>query len=346
MHAVKPSMTGRIVLLAAAFLALAAFLPGGAAAVGTPSGTIITNQATATYQDAGANNYSSASNTTQVTVQPVYSVAITSPVDQTTPAGATAYYAYMLTNTGNAPNTFNLSGSSAPPGWAVTLYADDGAGVGGIPNDGVHQPGETNVTATTGALAADATYRFFMAVTVPAGTVSGTTDVTTLSVEGTGIPGPGNADDATDPVTTTAGAPNLVVAKAVRNFTNNPGGPYLGAVNAIPTDVVEYQVTVTNSGPVAATSVVLTDPINSNTGFVVGTASFNAGTSGLTGATIEYANEVPPALPTWSYGPPASGGCGAPVGADYCVTWIRWTGTGTMLPGGTSFTTLFQVRVK
>ncbi len=335
MHDGKRRMTRSIVPTAVAFLAVAALFPRIAAAVGTPAGTAITNQATVAYQDAGANSYSAVSNTTTVTVLPVYSVTITSPADQSAPSNSTAYYAYMLTNTGNASNTFNLSALSAPPNWAVTLYADDGAG-GGVGNDGIHQAGETNVIASAGPLAANATYRFFMAVTIPAGAPNGTTDVTTLTVAGTGDPGA--ADDTSDAVTTTAQAPALTVLKEVRNVT--AGGAFGAAANATPTQVLEYRVTATNGGPVAATSVVLSDPIDGNTGFVVGSAAFNAGTSGLTGAAVEYYNGA-----VWTY-TPVSGGCAAPAGADYCVTAIRWNAAGSMSPGGTSFNTLFQVRVK
>ncbi len=317
--------------------AVAALFPGVAAAVGTPAGTAITNQATVTYQDASANSFSAMSNTTTITVLPVYSVAITAPADQSVPSNTIAYYAYTLTNTGNATDTFNLSALSAPPGWGVVLYADDGAG-GGVANDGIHQAGETTVIASSGALAADATYRFFMGVTIPAGTANGTTDTTTLTVIGTGDAGPG--DDTADAVTTTAQAPSLTVAKEVRNVTT--GGAFGAAANATPSQNLEYRVTATNGGPIAASSVILSDPINANTGFVVGTAVFNVGTSGLASGTAQYSND---AGATWAY-VPASGGCAAPAGADYCVTNIRWTTTGSMASGGTSFNTLFQVRVK
>lgn len=333
--------TGRtmksLILTAVVFAAIAAVFPRAAAALGTPAGTAITNQATATYQDAAANSFTAVSNTTTVTVLPVYSVAITNPANQSVPSNSTAYYAYTLTNTGNATNTFTLSALSAPPNWAVTLYADDGAG-GGVANDGIHQAGETTVIATTGALAADATSRFFMAVAVPVGTANGTTDVTTLTVTGTGDPGAG--DDTSHAVTTTARAPALTVVKEVRNVTT--AGAFGAAANATPAQTLEYRVTATNGGSVAATSVILSDPLNANTGFIVGSAVFNVGTSGLTMAT-EYSND---SGTTWVYGP-ASGGCAAPAGADYCVTNIRWRSTvGSMPSGGTTFNTLFQVRVK
>src|SRR5512142_1574933 len=87
-----------MVLAAIVIFAVAAVFPVVAAAVGTPAGTSITNQATVTYTDASANNFSSVSNTTTVTVLPVYSVSLTAPADQSVPSNTAAYYAYTLTN--------------------------------------------------------------------------------------------------------------------------------------------------------------------------------------------------------------------------------------------------------
>ena len=332
MHGERRSAMKSFILTAAVFMAVAAFSPRIAAAVGTPAGTVISNQATASYQDASANTFVTVSNTTLVTVDPVYSVAISTPADQSVPANTTAYYAYTLTNTGNATNTFNLTAGSVPVGWTVTLLRDDNA-------NGTHEAGETTVIATTGPLAADAASLFFMAVAVPAGTPNGTTGATTLNVTGTGGAG---EDDTTDAVTTTAQAPALAVVKDVRNVST--AGAFGAAANATPTQILEYRVTVTNNGSVAATSVVLSDPINTNTGFDTSFAPvFNAGSSGLTMAT-EYSNNNGT---SWVYVPNPAGGCGTPAPVDSCVTDIRWRSTaGSMPSGGTTFNTLFHVRVK
>jgi uncharacterized repeat protein (TIGR01451 family) len=252
--------------MAAVFLAALLLTPMIAGAA-TPAGTAITNAATVNYQDTSANNYSAVSNTTTVTVISVFGVSLAPvPVDQSVPSNTVAYYAYILTNTGNDNNTYALSAASGAGGnsWTVTLYADDGAG-GGTANDGIHQAGETTVTSSTGVLAGGATYRFFLAVTVPAGTANGQTDDSVLTVNGANG---GAADDTTDTVTTTAQAPALSVLKNVRNVTT--GGTFDNTANAAPTQTLEYRVTVTNNGTVNATSVVLTDSDNANTTYVPG----------------------------------------------------------------------------
>lgn len=335
MHDKKGRMMKSFILTAAVFMAVAAFFPRIAAALGTPAGTAITNTATATYQDALANSFSSVSNSTTVTVDAVYSVAITSPPDQSVPSNTVAYYPYTLTNTGNATNNFNLSAASAAGGnnfVPVTLYVDSN-------NDGTHQAGEITVVANPVNIVADGTFRFFVAVTVPVATPNGQADDTILTVTGTGDPGAG--DDMTDTVTTTAQAPALAVLKEVRNVTD--AGGFAAAATAAPAEILEYRLTVTNNGTVDATTIVLSDPINGNTGFVVGSAVFTPGTSTLPPATAaQYSND---AGATWAY-VPASGGCAAPAGADYCVTHIRWAPAGAMPLGGTTFNTLFRVRVK
>lgn len=252
--------------VAAVFLAALLLAPMTAGAA-TPAGTAITNAATVNYQDAAANNYSAVSNTTTVTVTSVFSVSVNSPPDQSVPSNTVAYYAYTVTNTGNDNNTFALSAASGAGGnsWTVTLYADDGAG-GGTANDGVHQAGETTVINSTGVLADNTTYRFFLAVTVPVGTANGQADDSVLTVTGSGDPGAG--DDTSDTVTTTAQAPALSVVKNVRNATT--GGTFDNTANAAPSQVLEYRITVANNGTQNATSVVLTDSDNANTTYVPG----------------------------------------------------------------------------
>jgi uncharacterized repeat protein (TIGR01451 family) len=247
-------------------------------AAGTPAGTTITNTATINWSDASSNNYTQNASVS-VTVNAVYTVSVNAPVDQSGNSNTPVYYAYTVTNTGNANNTFALSAASGGGGntWTVTLYADDGAG-GGTANDGFHQAGETTVINSTGALAADATYKFFVAVAIPLGTINAQTDDTVLTVIGSGDGGAG--DDTSDTVTTTANAPVLTIAKEVRNVTT--AGAFGAGAAANPGHVLEYRFSITNSGPVQATSVVLTDPLNANLTYVANSiwiGSNNAGSA-------------------------------------------------------------------
>ncbi len=272
-HADLP-MCRFIVALLAAFL-----LPAATAhAAGTPYNTSITNQATASYKDSSANSFEATSNATTVTVTAVYTVSVTAPSDASGNTNTVVYYPYTVTNTGNNTNTFALSAASGAGGntWAAALYYDANG-------DGVHDAGETTVTDSTGALAADATYKFFVAVTIPAAVASGQTDVTTLTVTGSGDAGAG--DDTTDSVTTTALAPALTITKAVRNVTL--GGTFDATASAAPAQVLEYRITVANGGSISADNVTLTDADNAYTTYVAGSMYIGANGSTATSNTLQ-----------------------------------------------------------
>ncbi|MBP2677076.1 MAG: conserved repeat domain protein [Deltaproteobacteria bacterium] len=247
--------------LLSVFLLLPLFLPVSTA-LAAPAGTLITNQATATFQDANANSFTALSNTTTVTVTSVYTVSVTSPPDASGGQNTVVYYPYLVTNTGNDNNTFTLAaatGSALPNNWTATIYFDANG-------NGVRDPGENTVTNSTGVLAPNGTYRFLVGVTILLAVPDGAQDDTTLNVTGTG---PGAGATAQDNVVTTVVAPNLSIVKDVRNVTL--GGGFAATANAAPSQILEYRLTVTNGGAAAATAVVLTDPDHTWTTYVAGT---------------------------------------------------------------------------
>jgi len=258
-------------LLATMFLAPASI----ALAAGTPATTEITNQATGHYTDAYSNSFTATSNSTTVTVTAVYSVSVTTPADSSGGTNTVVYYPYTVTNTGNAANTFALSAASGAGGntWDVALYFDANG-------DGVHDAGETTVTSSTGSLAADGTYKFFVAVSIPAGVANGQTDVTNLTVTGSGDAGAG--DDAADSVTTTANAPTLTITKDVRNVTT--AGAFASTASAKPTETLEYRLTVTNGGSIAATGLYVTDPDNAYTTYAANSMYIGSNGTAFDGA--------------------------------------------------------------
>jgi uncharacterized repeat protein (TIGR01451 family) len=127
---------------------------------------------------------------------------------------------------------------------------------------------------------------------------------------------------------TTCTAPNLVMTKSV------------DLANALPGQDIHYSVVANSTGSSNANAIVLVDSIPSYAGFRIGSASFAAGTSGLTSA-VSYSRDHGV---TWSY-TPGTGGCTAPSGYDYCVTHVRWVMTGAMVPSR-NFTIGMTVRVK
>ena len=243
----------------AALLIIALSAP--AVAQGTAAGTQIQNSATVNYNNsAGAAQPAVTSNTVTVAVTQVAGVSSSPATGATSGApGATAYYAYSITNSGNGSDTFSLSAvSSHSPAWTVTILKDDGAG-GGTANDGIHQAGETNVAASTGALAADGVFKGFMAVAIPAGTANGTSDTETLTAKSQF-----NASTTATVVGTTT------VASAVLTLTKAAD-----VQSAAPGATVTYTLTYKNTGSADATQVAIADSIPANVTYVAGSVTLN-----------------------------------------------------------------------
>jgi len=248
------------VLLAVLALALAA-TPGTAWALGTPAGTPITNQATVTYNDPLGNSFTALSNVVTTVVSQVASVDVAPDNATTTTPNTVVTYAHTVSNLGNGPDTIDITTASSQ-GWTVALYFDANG-------DGLYQASDPaladtdgDLTPDTGTLAANGTYAILARVSVPAGTVGGTVDVTTIT--GTSTFNVGVSESATD--TTTINAPNLTALKTVSPVGNQPPGT-----------VLTYSVAVTNSGSAVASNVVLTDGIPANTTFVPASITYNGG---------------------------------------------------------------------
>jgi uncharacterized repeat protein (TIGR01451 family) len=136
---------------------------------------------------------------------------------------------------------------------------------------------------------------------------SGVSDPTDLSRTGAGN------NSATDSDTITA-VPNVLLAKSV-----SPGG------SQIPGTDLAYSITFTNTGGLAAQTLVIKDQIPASTDFKVGSVTTSLGTTGLA-VVVAYSNT---SGSTWTYTPVSAGG-GASAGYDRNVTNIRWTFTGNL----------------
>ena len=95
-------------------LLAAALVLGGAAAlpvlaVGTPAGTVISNQASVAYTDANGNNLSALSNTVTTTVSQGASLTVDPNNSQGADPGDILYYAHLVTNGSNGSDTIDLT---------------------------------------------------------------------------------------------------------------------------------------------------------------------------------------------------------------------------------------------
>ena len=232
------------------------------------------------------------------------------------PATAVASYRIQFQNDGENADAFVITGTGSTAAFAVQYL--DGAGT------------DRTIAVTAGGytdavLASGASTTWTVNVTpLPAGSPGGlvhTVDVTATSV------GDGTRADQVRALTTCV-SPNLVMTKSADLATARPG------------DDIVYTMVANSSGLSSATAVVVVDSIPDFAGLRVGSVTFNPGTTSLISA-VSYSDDNGA---TWTYAP-ASGSCSAPGGYDYCVTHIRWTLSGIVLPSQ-SFTLGMTVRVK
>ncbi len=243
----------------------------------TAAGTQIKNLATVTYEDAAGNVYSAQSNEAIVTVAQVYAATIGVDNDTTAAPGQLVYLPYVLTNTGNGTDTFDLSaangitlaGGDDIDSSNITVYND--ANGNGVPDAGEPAISSVTLPANVGNFA-----NLVVAVDVPASATAGQTLGVTLTAEaqnGTGTAVAGSvtdlstgggrdgADGTNESLITVTGDAVLVTTKS--------------SVHDVANGTIAYTITVRNNGNQSASNVVIFDGLPENTTLV------SAGVSGL-----------------------------------------------------------------
>jgi uncharacterized repeat protein (TIGR01451 family) len=234
------------------------------AAEGTPAaGTVIGNQATATYLDSTGTQRTASSNLVQTTVSQVKSFTLTASGSKTGTPGQTVYFPHTITNTGNGADTYALGtlvagGTVTQTG--LTYYVD--ANGDGVPDN------STPIT-TSPQLAAGDQFNFVVAATIPGSATAGTTGTVTVPVSDTGSNNASNTD------TTTVQNSVLNVTKALS--ANSGASP-----SAAPLTVT---LSYSNAGTAAATNLIITDVLPSGMTYVAGSGRWSgSGSTALTDA--------------------------------------------------------------
>jgi uncharacterized repeat protein (TIGR01451 family) len=297
-----------IVALAATVL----LLLGGKPAMAAPAaGTVIGNQASATYNDAGGSARTATSNLVTTTVSQVKSFTLAASGARTAAPGQTVYYPHTITNTGNGTDTYTLNApvssnfaAAAAPHGALNYYIDANG-------DGV--PDNATPINTSGPIAAAGVFRFVVAGTVPGGAASNDTATITVSVS-----------DSTP--TTSTNTDTTTVANSVISVTKGLSTTLGPSPSAAPITVT---LSYTNSGTADATNLQLTDTLPAGMTYVAGSGRWSvSGATALTDASdlTEQAGTFPP-------------------GIDFSSSSGTIAATIPLVPAGVSGTVTFQVNI-
>jgi len=263
-EALRGALLATFLLLAGVIFTLATQVAHAAPA----AGTVIGNQATASYQDSGGTSRSATSNLVQTTVSQVKTFTLAAPGATTVSPGQTVYYPHTITNTGNGTDTYTLNApvssnfaATGTPHSGMVYYIDaDGNGV----------PDNFTPIVTSGPIAANGQFKFVVAGTVPAGAAAGNTATITVSVSDTVVTTLTNID------TTTVANSSIQVTKAM----SAASGPS-------PFTPITVTLSYTNSGTLAATNVELRDVIPANMTYIAGSGLWSvSGATPLTDALL------------------------------------------------------------
>ncbi len=316
--------------------ALLVLILGAAFAVGTPAGTEIRNQASASYIDSAGQSQTTTSNEVVTVVQPVYSFDIQpdstdSPGDTTYEpgqlksglAGSPVYFNYTVTNTGNTTDTISLETAEDATNdvfdfSSTAIYLDDNC-------NGQIDPGEAEVSSVT--LAADASACLVVEAVLPTGYNDG--DYGNLNLEGT------SEGDST--VTDTNNwAQAVLTSNAALTATKSSSG--------IDNGTITYTIEGSNVGGSAAYEVtgvvtvdgndkdgiLISDSIPDNTTYVLGSAS---GTAGAGSVSVIYQTAS-----GWTATEPTTA-------SDVTAVGLLIEGSGAFFPQGAQYQFSFSVTV-
>jgi len=257
---------------------------------GTAAGTAINNTAQVSYDDSGT-TVNTSSNPTTLTVAEIINVNATvqTPTVTVSPGAASRAVVVRVTNTGNAPETFRLTGNSAIAGDnfdpipAVNMIYFDTDGSGDLSAaDTVYAPGSNDPT-----LAADASINVLIINNIPSGLVNGQTGATQLAaaaLTGTGAAGIvfiGQGAGGTDAVLGTSGGMSsasgsyVVSSVQLSAVKTQVVVDQFGGTQPIPGARIDYQIVVTPSGSGTASNALFVDGIPTNTTYLPGTLRLN-----------------------------------------------------------------------
>ena len=198
----------------------------------TDSGTVIKNQAGATYRDSAGIDRSTTSNLVETLVQPVVAMTLTTDQSKRGAPDGQVTFTHVLTNTGNVTDTYLLD--IVYPATVIsggTIYPDMN------PKDGVADVADAIVSGTTiiGPLAPNETFSFVIVADIDAAATSGDSDSLTITatsqgavVDGLPVDSSGVSNQTNTDTVIVTNLPIIEMTKAMSADNGaSPSGPYV-----------------------------------------------------------------------------------------------------------------------
>ena len=303
-------------------------------AVGTPAGTEIRNQASASYIDSAGQPQTTTSNEVVTVVQEVYGVSITPDgSDEANPgqtksglAGGPVYFNYVVTNTGNTTDTINLGieqGAADDFDFSsYTVYLDANC-------NAQLDTGESAVTSVN--LAADASACLIVEATIPSSATDG--QMGNLNITGTSQGDSGETDTNNWARATVSGTGVISATKSADpSGSVAPGGTITYTIHGSNTGSGDAGgvASVANVDSNDENGILVSDPIPTGTTYVAGSAS---GTTIAGTASVIYQTSS-----GWTASEPTNP-------ADVIAVGLLIQGSGPFFTQGAWFDLSFQVQV-
>ena len=267
-------------------------------ATGTTAGTTVSNTATVNYSVGGVAQGPITSAPTSFVVDNKIDLTVTEVGGGATtvvPGQLNAVLIYLVSNTGNSPEGYQLSTSNLANGTSLFARTDnaDFAPLNVFVDSNANGTYDAGVDAAANidTLAKDASVTVFVVVNIPAGATNAQVANVRLQARAA-RPGTAGATLETESAGADSGGVDIVFADAGRDATQTAddqyfvqsaalniskpsaviSDPFNGTTNpkAIPGAVMEYVVTIQNTGAVAAGGISVSDTLSANLAFVQG----------------------------------------------------------------------------
>ena len=264
-------------------IAMASLIGASAMAEAPEAGSVIGNQATATYTNAAGDTITVTSNKVETVVQQVAGLTLTSDNTEEIAPGGKAFLPHIITNDGNGPDTYDLTAIEGAGDFdfnSVVIYAD--ADMDGVADNA------TPITATP-TLAPGERFGIVIVATAPSTAAGGDSEAITVTatsqLDGT------IAEINTDTMTVSSGAiMELVKSMVVDKSAGDPNIVDAG-------DTVSVTLTYTNTGLAPSTGYSVSDTLDLDLPYVAATAQWTdvtvaGGLDETNGAGIDATNGV------------------------------------------------------